>query len=158
MAPGVKIFPCARHGFILHIQYHGCWWPSDTRSQGISSHHIDVVLPDYSSFCIIRVEYLDPMSEDLPDSCHWPDANFECCTIILMPTSNSPCAKDYSTMFTTGICWWGVEWVRDYCRFGMIFPWKCHGLDQWLKWIQVNFLLVASPMKSELMRQAIINS
>ena len=23
--------------FILHSQYHGCWWPGNTRSQGISS-------------------------------------------------------------------------------------------------------------------------
>ena len=27
---------------IGHSQYHGCWWPGDTRSQGISSHDIDL--------------------------------------------------------------------------------------------------------------------
>ena len=31
--------------FILHSQYHGCWCPGDARSQGISSHGIDLVLP-----------------------------------------------------------------------------------------------------------------
>ena len=34
-----------RHGirgpFVLYNQCHGCWWPGDTRSQGISSHGID---------------------------------------------------------------------------------------------------------------------
>ena len=33
---------------ILHSQYHGCWWPDDTRSQIISSHGIDLNLPEYS--------------------------------------------------------------------------------------------------------------
>ena len=27
---------------ILHSQYHGCWCPGDVRSQGISSHDIDL--------------------------------------------------------------------------------------------------------------------
>ena len=30
---------------ILHSQYHGCWCPGDVRSQGISSHDIDLVKP-----------------------------------------------------------------------------------------------------------------
>ena len=29
--------------FILHGQYHGCWCLGDVRSQGISSHGIDIV-------------------------------------------------------------------------------------------------------------------
>ena len=29
--------------FFLHGWYNGCWWPGDTRSQGISSHCIDLV-------------------------------------------------------------------------------------------------------------------
>ena len=33
--------------FILYIQYHGCWCPGDTRSQGISSHGIDLILMEY---------------------------------------------------------------------------------------------------------------
>ena len=30
---------------ILHTQYHGRWWPSDARSQGINSHDIDLIKP-----------------------------------------------------------------------------------------------------------------
>ena len=30
---------------ILHSQYHGCWCHGDVRSQGISSHDIDLVIP-----------------------------------------------------------------------------------------------------------------
>ena len=30
---------------ILHSQYYGCWCPGDVRSQGISSHGIDLVKP-----------------------------------------------------------------------------------------------------------------
>ena len=29
----------------LHDQYHGCWWPGDARSQGISNHDFDLVKP-----------------------------------------------------------------------------------------------------------------
>ena len=31
-------------------QYHGCWWPGDIRSQGISNHGIDLFNMEYSSF------------------------------------------------------------------------------------------------------------
>ena len=30
--------------FILHSQNHGCWWPCETRGQGISSHSINLIL------------------------------------------------------------------------------------------------------------------
>ena len=30
----------------LHSQYHGCCWPGDARSQGISNHDIDPVEPE----------------------------------------------------------------------------------------------------------------
>ena len=37
----VEILPQVRQGLpILHNQYHGCWWPGDARSQGISNHDI----------------------------------------------------------------------------------------------------------------------
>ena len=36
--------------FILHIQYHGCWYPDETRSQEISCHGIDLIIPEYYSF------------------------------------------------------------------------------------------------------------
>ena len=35
--------------FVLLSQYRGCWWPGDARSQGISSHGIDLVLSEYFS-------------------------------------------------------------------------------------------------------------
>ena len=35
--------------FILLIQWHGCWCPGDARSQGISSHDINLVLSEYST-------------------------------------------------------------------------------------------------------------
>ena len=40
--------------FTLHSQLHGCWWPSDARSQGIRSHGIDPGVPESSRF-ITRV-------------------------------------------------------------------------------------------------------
>ena len=36
--------------FILHTQYHSCWWPGDARSPGISSHGTGLIIPEYSSF------------------------------------------------------------------------------------------------------------
>ena len=36
--------------FIPHIQYHGCWWPGDARSQCISSHGIALVILESSCF------------------------------------------------------------------------------------------------------------
>ena len=35
-------------GIITYSQYHGCWRPCDTRSQGISSHDIGLVCTEYS--------------------------------------------------------------------------------------------------------------
>ena len=40
---------------ILHSQYHGFWWPGDSRSQGISSQGIDPVFLEYSSFSIWNI-------------------------------------------------------------------------------------------------------
>ena len=31
-----------KHLLILHSQYHGCWWPGDTRSQGVNNHVSDL--------------------------------------------------------------------------------------------------------------------
>ena len=42
--------------FILHNQYHGCWCPGDAKSQGINSHDIDLVVPEYFSFSNKRVK------------------------------------------------------------------------------------------------------
>ena len=40
--------------FVVSRQYHGCWWPGDSRSQGINSHGIVLVLPEYSSLSTRR--------------------------------------------------------------------------------------------------------
>ena len=36
--------------FILHDEHHGYWWTGDTRSQVISRHCIDKIIPGHSSF------------------------------------------------------------------------------------------------------------
>ena len=46
-----------RNTFIQHCQHHGCLWPGDARSQGISSHDIGLFLPDHPSLCN-RVNFL----------------------------------------------------------------------------------------------------
>ena len=40
MSQVVEIFLCGRQGPTYFSQYHGCWGPGDTRSQGISNHDI----------------------------------------------------------------------------------------------------------------------
>ena len=41
--------------FLFHGQYQGCWWPGDSRSQGISSNDIDLAVPEYSSWWIMKI-------------------------------------------------------------------------------------------------------
>ena len=54
--------------FIQHCQYHGCWWPGDAKSRGISSHGSDPFRLQYSSLTIRLVKsfksffFLLPMS------------------------------------------------------------------------------------------------
>ena len=43
------IIPCS--------QYHGGWWLGDARSQGISSHDIDLFIPEYSSLSTRMVTF-----------------------------------------------------------------------------------------------------
>ena len=50
--------------FILHIQYHGCWWPGSLCRQGISSHGIDPVLSKHSAFSKRKVKL--PLICDFP--------------------------------------------------------------------------------------------
>ena len=40
--------------FVPQSQHHGCWWPGDTWSQGISSHGIHIVLSEYSALSTRR--------------------------------------------------------------------------------------------------------
>ena len=43
------IFPVENEDlFILCRQYHGCWWPGNARSQGISSNDIGLVILECS--------------------------------------------------------------------------------------------------------------
>ena len=44
-----------KNQFFLCSEYHGCWWPGDTRRQVISSHAFDLVLPEYSVHSTRRV-------------------------------------------------------------------------------------------------------
>ena len=49
----VEILPQVRQE--LHSQYHGCWCPGNVRSQGISSHDIDLFKPRWLSPHTLRV-------------------------------------------------------------------------------------------------------
>ena len=44
--------------FKLLSQYHGCWWPGNARSQCISGHGIDLVVPQHSGFVTTRVDFI----------------------------------------------------------------------------------------------------
>ena len=45
-----KVLPHRKQGLIYPKgQYHGCWCPGDKRSQGISTHGIDLIFLEYSS-------------------------------------------------------------------------------------------------------------
>ena len=66
MAQAIGILIQRKIGTILsylHSQYHDCWWPGDMRSQGIMSHGIDLVLPEYSNLCTRRVEWIYSLLE-----------------------------------------------------------------------------------------------
>ena len=68
----LKSFPMEdKDLFILHSQYHGCWWPGDARSQDISSHDIHLVFPEYSSFCVRRVNSALAAQEGLTFHIAW---------------------------------------------------------------------------------------
>ena len=51
--------------FMLHWLCHGCWWPGDTRSQVISNHGIDLVLPEYAPLSQIP-QRTSPISHNAP--------------------------------------------------------------------------------------------
>ena len=58
--------------FILHIQLHGRWL-ANKKSQGISSHCIDLILMEYSRSSTRRVNTLKPRQ----NGCHFPDDIFK---------------------------------------------------------------------------------
>ena len=55
---GIKFFLLEFKGLPMsHCQRHGCWWPGDEGSQGISSHGVDPVSLEYSKPCTVRVKF-----------------------------------------------------------------------------------------------------
>ena len=60
--------------YIPHGWYHCCWWPGDARSQGISSHGIDLVLLEYSCFSTQSFNTLRPRQNGR----HFADDIFKC--------------------------------------------------------------------------------
>ena len=57
------VFGEEKDHFIVYSQYHGCWWLSITKSQGISSHDIDLVLPDNFAFAAKGIQWNKSMNE-----------------------------------------------------------------------------------------------
>ena len=69
------------HLYCTHHQYYGCWWPGATRSQGISSHGIDLGHPEYSSFNASGlsrkvVSYLPPVFQESQDTSNWDETQY----------------------------------------------------------------------------------
>ena len=57
----------------LHFWYHNCWWPGDTRRQGISSHGVDPVWTWYSIGSTWRFHtlYIVNSNRTLADISNW---------------------------------------------------------------------------------------
>ena len=60
--------------FITHRHYHGCCWPANARSLGISCCGTGLVLPEYSRFSRKIVNTLRPRQ----DGRHFPDDILKC--------------------------------------------------------------------------------
>ena len=100
---------------MLHCQCHGCWWPVNKRSQGISSHGIDSVpqTPGIygTSLSDRRVNTLWPrqnghhFADDIPALVQvmaW------CCP------GNKPLSEAIMISFPMHICVTGPQWVKFY--------------------------------------------
>ena len=48
--------------FILYICHHDCWWPGNTRSQGIRSNGIDLILTEYNDLNTRKVKNMNIFS------------------------------------------------------------------------------------------------
>ena len=66
----------------LDSQYHGCWWPGATMSQGTRSHDIDLVLPElwwrhqmetFSALLVLCVRN-SPVTREFPAQGQWGGA------------------------------------------------------------------------------------
>ena len=82
---------------ISHGQYHGCWWPDDARSQGISNHGVGlIILWCLSSFYSGMFTSLDVYSLNHNVSIHHCVLRFTLKKDKNIPISNS----QYHS------CWW----------------------------------------------------
>ena len=57
-----EIFEKDNDSSILCSQYHVCWWPGNKMSQDISSHDIDLVIPEYFNFRARMVTFLHTLT------------------------------------------------------------------------------------------------
>ena len=101
---------CKARTFLSCGQFYGCWWPGDARSQGISSHGIDLVL-EYSSISTRRVRYL----LNCPNSCQSVcSLRPQLCSDLLQ----APC------MWCTWKCY--MLWMgKCYCKYPCIWKILC---------------------------------
>ena len=58
MTQVLETFPHQNNDFFIQYgQYHDCWWwPGNARSQDISSHGINLVSLEYSTFSTSRIK------------------------------------------------------------------------------------------------------
>ena len=74
--------------FILYNQYHGCWWPSDTRSQhinkcGLFSHNIPVYRVDSR---LVPSQWETPLQSNTVS--HWLGTNLESALVHISVKKN----------------------------------------------------------------------
>ena len=63
-----KMTPSWKDLFILHVQYHCCWWLGALRRQVISSNGIDLILPNYPGFHTRELQELFQAGSDTLDT------------------------------------------------------------------------------------------
>ena len=56
------------------IGYHGCWWPGNSRSHGISSNAICLVPPPYLEPSIMRIYYINNIYFLRESGNQWPSS------------------------------------------------------------------------------------
>ena len=130
-------------------QYCGCWWPGEARSQGISSHGIDLVLLGYSSlsnrkvnpWCIVFAFYI--IIYHLFSAYGW---NLSWEKYLLLQTLYLPCAWCRpGNARRLGLTHWGQDkmdasfqstlpnafsWMKMY-KFHLRFHWSLFPRIQW---------------------------
>ena len=101
--------------FILHCQYHGCWWPHDGRSQGISTLDIDFDILEYSCFSTrginLKMNHSDAPLTTCEDKIsqlalrRWPNVGIGRHRRDRQPTSRQ---RWYSVACVATVCWHSV--------------------------------------------------